>query len=102
MNDEIILLGLALLAGVTIGVFFFGGLWLTVRRIPTSNNPGLLLMVSLIVRMAVALGAFFLIMDGSWQRLLVSVVGFILARQLLIQRWGPDRNSYAVAERSPK
>jgi F1F0 ATPase subunit 2 len=93
MSSEGVYLGLTFLAGMALGVFFFGGLWVTIRQIPTSTRPGMVLLASLILRMAVTLGTFMLIMDGSWQRLLACVAGFILMRQLLIRRWGPSRQA---------
>jgi F1F0 ATPase subunit 2 len=101
MSYEVIYLGLALLGGMALGAFYFGGLWYTIRQIPTSTRPGILLIASMIVRVVVVLGAFILIMDGSWQRLLACVVGFILMRQLLIKRWGPPRQERMSVERSP-
>jgi F1F0 ATPase subunit 2 len=100
MNNEVIYLGLALLGGMALGAFYFGGLWYTIRQIPTSTRPGMLLIASMVVRMAVILGAFILIMDGSWQRLLACVVGFILMRQIMIKRWGPPRQETMSVEQS--
>jgi F1F0 ATPase subunit 2 len=100
MSYEVIYLGLALLGGMALGAFYFGGLWYTIQQIPTTTRPGILLIASMIVRVVVVLGAFILIMDGSWQRLLACMVGFFLMRQLLIKRWGSPRKEMMPVERS--
>jgi hypothetical protein len=34
--------------------------------------------------------AFYFIIGGRWERLLIALVGFLLARTLLIARWRPQ------------
>jgi F1F0 ATPase subunit 2 len=80
---------LALAVGIGLGVVFFGGLWLTLLKLPASRWPTLLMLGSLVGRTAITLAGFYLVMDGNWQRLLACVLGFVLARQLLIRRFGP-------------
>lgn len=79
MNDAIPLL-LAGIAGMGLGLIFFGGLWLTVRQLPTTRMPILLFLGSLLVRMAVTLVGFYLVMDGRWERLLACLAGFVMMR----------------------
>ena len=80
---------LALVAGIGLGVFYFGGLWLTVRRLPTAQRPALLSLLSFFVRLGVVLFGFYFVMDGRWVRLLVCLLGFLGARVILVRRWGP-------------
>jgi len=89
MWQDIAPYGLAFLAGLALGVFYFGGLWITVQRLPTARRPALLSLASMAVRMAVTLGGFYLVMAGQWQRLLVCVAGFFIARIFLVRRWKP-------------
>jgi F1F0 ATPase subunit 2 len=70
----------ALLAGVLLGMVFFGGLWWTIRRALASGRPAAWFLGSLVVRAAVALSGFFLVARGDWRRLLASLLGFLLAR----------------------
>jgi len=81
---------LALAAGIGLGVFYFGGLWLTVRRLPTAERPALLSLLSFFARLGVVLSGFYLVMDGHWQRLLVCLLGFLGARVILVRRCGPE------------
>ncbi len=76
-------LGLACLAGVFIGAVNFGGLWLTVQRLPASRNAALLAFLSWILRLAFTLGGFYLVMRGEWSLMLSCLVGFSLSRFLL-------------------
>ncbi len=81
---------LALAAGIGLGVFYFGGLWLTVRRLPTAQRPALLSLLSFFARLGVVLSGFYLVMDGHWQRLLACLLGFLGARVILVRLLGPE------------
>jgi F1F0 ATPase subunit 2 len=74
---------LALVTGLLLGAVFFGGLWWTVSRMASSKRPVLLLFGSLLLRTCVALGGFYLIERGHWERLLVCLLGFVIARILV-------------------
>jgi F1F0 ATPase subunit 2 len=84
-------LGLALAAGLGLGVFYFGGLWLTVKRLPTARHAAQLLLASAFVRMAVTLAGFYLVAGGEWQRLLMCLLGFFSVRVLMVRRLRPER-----------
>jgi F1F0 ATPase subunit 2 len=77
---------LALLAGVSIGVIFFGGLWWTVQKAMSSRLPGLLFAGSFLLRTALTLAVFYLTGRGAWQRLPMCLLGFMLGR-ILVKRW---------------
>lgn len=89
MTNEVSAIALALLTGAGLGVVFFGGLWLTLLKLPTTRWPILLALGSMIGRMCITILGFYLISDRSWQQLVACVAGFILARQLLIRRLRP-------------
>ena len=54
-------------AGMALGAFFFGGLWWTVKASVDAARPGLLVFVSLLVRMGITLAGFYLVAGGDWQ-----------------------------------
>ena len=81
--------GIALAVGVGLGMFYFGGLWLTVRRISNARQPALLTLGSLIARTLGCLLGFYLVMDGHWERLVVCLLGFLFARFILLRRYRP-------------
>jgi F1F0 ATPase subunit 2 len=84
MNDAVNL-ALALVAGVALGAIFFGGLWWTVRKSISSQQPALWFLPSLLLRTGLVLAGFYFVSRGHWERLLVCLLGFVLAR--LIVTW---------------
>ena len=77
---EIMNLPLALLAGFLLGVFFFGGLWWTVQKGITSQNPALWFFGSLMLRTGLTLAGIYFVSQGHWSRLAVCLLGFVIAR----------------------
>lgn len=86
MIGPILPLALALVAGVGLGLFYFGGLWLTVRRLPTCRWPIPMVLASFVGRTAVAVISFYFVMDGRWERILVCLAGFMMVRLFMISR----------------
>ena len=70
----------ALIAGMLLGTMFFGGLWWTVRKGVSSARPALWFFGSLLLRTSMTLVGFYLVSDGHWERLLVCLLGFTIAR----------------------
>lgn len=85
MNAQLFTGG-ALLGGMSIGLFFFGGLWWTVQRAMSSRQPGLLFAGSFLLRTLLTLTAFYFIGGASWQRVLACLIGFIFGR-ILVKRF---------------
>ncbi|MEO7940539.1 MAG: ATP synthase subunit I [Burkholderiaceae bacterium] len=84
MIDALKLSGV-LVAGVVLGLVFFGGLWWTVRRGLASPRPALWFFGSLVVRVALTLGGIYLVAGDQWQRLLAILLGFWLARVVVLR-----------------
>ena len=84
MNETLNLV-LAGVTGLLLGGVFFGGLWVTVHWGISSEQPELLFFGSLLLRPSVVLAGFYLIARGPWERLLVCLIGFSMAR--LIVTW---------------
>ena len=80
---------IAFVAGIGLGVFYFGGLWLTLRHVPQSRSPGLVTLVSFAGRTVLTLAGMYCVMGRSWQRLVACLVGMIVARVVLVRRLGP-------------
>jgi F1F0 ATPase subunit 2 len=83
MNEFLLLLFallLALLEGALLGVFFFAGLWWTVRKIESSKQVALLFLGSMLLRSSIVILGFYFILGDNWQRLLAGLLGFIIAR----------------------
>ncbi len=69
-----------LLAGAALGIFFYAGLWVTVRALLTTRHPTLLTLGSFWIRTLVVLASFLFLMKGSWQYALICLAGFIMGR----------------------
>jgi len=82
---------LAFAAGLFIGSFYFLALWLTVRRLPKARFPACWILGSYLIRSAVSMGAFYLVMAGCWERLLISLLGFIIMRSIMVRWFQPEK-----------
>lgn len=96
LNDfMIIILNLAIGAGL--GIFYFGGLWLTLKKLPSSGNPYFLTLGSFFGRTVLSLSGFYLVArGGQWERLLVCLFGFILMKVFLVFRLRPQPHKEAI------
>ena len=99
MTESLMLIPM-LFAGALLGTFFFGGLWWTVQQGLTSEWPAVWFLGSLLIRTVVVLGGFYLVSQGNWQRLAVCLVGFVIARFVVMTRikW-PMRDEELRSER---
>ncbi|MCB9963792.1 MAG: ATP synthase subunit I [Rhodospirillales bacterium] len=79
MND-ISIMALALSAGIVLGFIFYGGLWWTVRKGLSSAYAPWIFMGSFWLRLAIALGGFYIVAQGDWKNLLACFAGFMLGR----------------------
>jgi len=71
---------LATFVGCVLGATFFGGLWWTIRKGVSSNQPALWFAGSLILRTAITLTGFYYATRGDWRRALLCLAGFALGR----------------------
>ena len=81
----------ALLVGAALGAVFFGGLWWTVRRGAASLAPARWFVGSLILRTAIVLAGFYAVGAGQPLRLALCLLGFLLARALVLRSTRPRR-----------
>ncbi len=82
---------LAFITGLALGTLFFAGLWFTVKKTVHTKLPGLWFIGSLFVRLGMVLLGFYLVGNGSWQRLLICLAGFIIARFIVVQYTRVDK-----------
>lgn len=90
-STAMVVLGIAgaLAVGIVLGLAYLWGLWYTIRRQASVGNPGLWMLVSLLARLTLLLGGFYLVGAGSWQRLLACLAGFALARLIMTRHLRP-------------
>jgi F1F0 ATPase subunit 2 len=80
---------LTLVAGLVLGTIFFGGLWWTVRKGAASPSPALWFLGSMVLRLGLVLAGFYWVGRGDWRRLVVCLLGFIIARGIVIRMTRP-------------
>ena len=78
--NEALILAAALIAGIALGAFFFGGLWWTVRKGVASERAALWFLGSILIRTSVVLLGFYFVLGDNWQRLVAGLLGFVIAR----------------------
>ena len=83
---------LCLLIGLGLGLFYFGGLWLTIKNMNQARSPIILTLGSYILRIA---AVFFVLIyiarQGKWGNILILLVGFIIARIFLSRMIGKQK-----------
>jgi F1F0 ATPase subunit 2 len=73
---------IAFAAGAAMGAGYFAGLWLTLCRMAKASSPYRLYGVSLLLRLTLLLGGFYLLAIRGYGGLLAAAVGFMVSRQL--------------------
>ncbi|KAA0986217.1 hypothetical protein BI292_01450 [Pseudomonas sp. 43NM1] len=91
----------ALLAGAALGFIFFAGLWWTVRRGASSPTPARWFLASLILRTATVLFGFYLVGAGQPLRLALCMLGFLLARMIVLRATQPTAAALAPPTSGP-
>ncbi len=83
---------LYLVIGCALGMFYFGVLWLTVRRLQEVKHPIPFTLGSFFGRIVITVAIFYLLTRaGGWQGLLISLLGFTVMRFVLVRYWGPEK-----------
>lgn len=82
MEDPLTKYGLLVLFGMVLGVIFFGGLWVTVRKLSTSKRPALLFLSSAVVRTLIVLSGIWYFAADDATSVGACLLGFIGLRLL--------------------
>ena len=99
MNESLPLI-LAWIAGGLLGAVFFGGLWWTIQKGVSSEQPVLWFFGSLLLRMSMALAVFYFVGRSHWERLLICLLGFFMMR--LLVTWLTRPSSEDQTRRTPE
>jgi F1F0 ATPase subunit 2 len=84
MSDALPLMAAAI-AGVALGVLFFGGLWWTIPKGLASTAPALWFGGSFLLRTGVVLGGFYWAGHADWTHMVACLLGFVLARPVVLR-----------------
>jgi F1F0 ATPase subunit 2 len=85
MIETFSILVVALLAGLGTGIWYFGGLWLTVHHLRTARRPVLFLLVSFLVRTLVSAWGVYVTMQGSGSQLAAAFLGLMVIRAVCVR-----------------
>lgn len=77
--------------GIAAGALYFGGLWLTVRRIGLTRKPERRLLFSFVARMGLLLMVFYALTRWGWPAMAAAMLGLLIARQLWLATKGRPR-----------
>ena len=83
--DEIMVVILALMTGGFLGAIYFASLWWTVQKGISFKRPAPLFVGSLLVRTSIVLAGFYFIGRGGWERMLLCLLGFVIARHVVMR-----------------
>ena len=79
---------LAFIVGASLGLFYFGGLWLTVQQLPVTQHPYRLVFFSFIFRLGTTLFILSLLLSANnvyrLIPLLLCCLGFLVVRTMMI------------------
>lgn len=78
--SDIVYMILAFIAGLAFGVFFFGGLWFTVKKAFLTKTPAIWFFSSFFLRIGLVTIGFYFIVQEGWKPLIICVFGFMIAR----------------------
>jgi F1F0 ATPase subunit 2 len=79
-------LAFCFIAGMLIGLFYFGGLWWTISRLPVTDKPVFWMMGSFFFRTLLSLSAFYFAAGGRWEGIMACLCGFFLVRLSVMVR----------------
>lgn len=81
--SEILYMILVFITGIVLGLFFFGGLWFTIKKAVLAKTPAVWFFTSFFLRVGVVMIGFYYIIQGGWELIISSLIGFIVARFLV-------------------
>ena len=78
-----------LVAGLGIGYFHFGGLWLTLKRFVGARRYGLVFVASFLFRSFVTLAGVYFEAKGEWPGMTACLAGIWIMRKIFIGKMQP-------------
>lgn len=72
--------------GLLTGVFYFAGLWLTVKRVPNSKKPNRLLLLSSAARLLPTLAIMFILIRKDPGMFVFMLIAFFSVRFLMTRK----------------
>lgn len=82
MNEFVHLLW-PFVAGMLLGMIFFGGLWVTVSKGISSKRAALWFLVSMFMRTSIVVIGIYYVGEGQLDQILASLLGFLVIRMMI-------------------
>lgn len=86
MNDSIFMVLKMATVGMALGTVFFGGLWMTLRRLPASTSPYLLVPLSGLIRTAVVVCGIWFFSNGDPLGIVCGLGGFVAMQAIAVRQ----------------
>jgi F1F0 ATPase subunit 2 len=86
-------------AGMVIGSFHFGGLWLTIHRLTGERSRGVMFAAGFVLRSFVTLTAVFMVSGGEWIGMTACLAGILIMRKIYIFNLQPKAIGYTKGSR---
>lgn len=83
MNSSYLIIAFS--GGFAVGLFFFGGLWYSVKKAVVSKKPLFWTFGSFLIRLSITVLTFYFLGGEDWRRFLAILAGFMAARFIAIQ-----------------
>lgn len=93
MPFDPMLMACAFAVGAAGGGLYFGGLWLTVRRLATTRHPNKLLVISYGLRLLLLLAAFYPLARHGLTAVVAAMTGLLVSRRLWLTTKGRNRSA---------
>lgn len=100
MEINPVALGLAVIGGVLLGLFYFGGLWMTLQYITRTNRPKTLLGIGLIIRISLVMVGFWIIVRKDPILFMLTFAAFLMTRVILTRILGREGRGETHAHQS--
>ncbi|MCB0665531.1 MAG: hypothetical protein KDC80_06900 [Saprospiraceae bacterium] len=73
------------IAGILLGVFFYGGLYFTTIRGLSAKHPVLWFIGSAFIRTTITLSVLYLIAGSDWKKMVICLIGFVASRPMMMK-----------------
>jgi F1F0 ATPase subunit 2 len=83
--NQAIAAALSLAAGILLGGIFFGGLWWTVTKGLTAQQPALWFFGSFLLRTGILLAGLYFVGRDHWERMVIALLGVVIARVVVLR-----------------
>jgi F1F0 ATPase subunit 2 len=100
MEINLILWGFSFIWGVLLGLFYFGGLWMTLTYISRSKRPKSSLVLSFVIRILLVLIGFWAIIRLDPVAFMLTFSAFLITRVILTRSLGRESRGEIHAHQS--